>query len=109
MRQDIVLETELGRRWIFEQFDRQTYAFTFRCTPDDLELFRTLDEAVGGQRDPFLFYPFFDVDPSLAIFVRKTPEFDEGTEQPGVLDSAIERIIDYTLTVSEEPTGEEVT
>lgn len=106
-RQDLVLETEKGRRWLYKQYDRQTYEFTFRVPPLELDEFRALDTAVDGQRDPFLFYPDTD-DLSISVFVRKDPDFNEGSEQPGVLSGEIARYSDYVLIVTEEPTGTQI-
>src|SRR5438046_764338 len=60
-RQDILFETELGRRYVYPQYTRQIRKMTFRLN-DSTQLvgFYYLDQAVGGQRDPFIFVP--DVD-----------------------------------------------
>jgi hypothetical protein len=113
-RTDILLETERGRRYVYPQFDRRSFTILFRRTPLELEIFRELDEAVGGQRDPFLFIPDMD-NPDETIFVRKSPEFDEGTESAvvgstieSVLGTNIIRLVEYQFVITEEPTGIEI-
>lgn len=108
-RQDIVHETELGRRWVYHQFDRRTLEITFRCLSAGLEVLRALDEAVGGQRDPFLLVLDVDASPNGYVLVRKTADFDEGEEQPVMVNGDVVRLTDYVLILSEEPTGTSVT
>jgi len=107
-RTSIVLETEKGRRWVFPQLERGEWSLPFDCLPDDLETFRTLDSAVGGNRDPFLFTFDVEASPIEWVFVRKDQDFDEGEEQP-VSVNGVQRRVRYVLNLSEEPTGAEVT
>lgn len=106
---DIVHETELGRRWVLARFERQTYELPFRIQPADLEIFRQLDDDVGGMRDPFLYCDNIDVSPTTWVFVRKEPSFDEGQEQPVNVGGQVVRLVDYVLRLTEEPAGLSVT
>lgn len=108
-RFDVVHETELGRRWVLARFDRRTFELEFYCFDEEREVFETLDEAVGGNRDPFLYCPDLDASPQVWSFVRKEPNFDEGPEELVKPSSSVQRRTIFTLRLSEEPTGEEVT
>src|SRR5262245_32788609 len=100
-RNDITLVTEKGYEWIYPQWDARRLILIFRILPDKIsntiELFRTLDEAVGGHRDPFLFYEDITGSPSSAIFVRKSKDFNEGTEFPITANPGTFRVLDYIL------------
>jgi hypothetical protein len=104
-RTDIVNETELGRRWVFPQFERRVRRMTFRLTLAQLAEFEVLDEAVGGQRDPFIWVVDTDESPPDTIFVRKESSFI--VQQ--VDNVAHGAIVDLQLNLSEEPTGPEIT
>ncbi len=104
-RSDIVMETERGRRWVYPQFDRYRRTMTFRLTLDQLAEFETLDEAVGGQRDPFFFIIDNDESPREMIFCRK--ESSMIVQQ--LENVAHGAVVDYQMVITEEPTGPEIT
>lgn len=107
-RTGIKFVTELGRRYVFRQFRRRKYRFPFLLLPDELEILRTLDEAVDGDADPFLYVPDVDASPIEFIFVRKVEgNFDEGRESP-VLQNGVTRLVECELAFDEEPTGREI-
>jgi hypothetical protein len=112
LREDLVLTTEKGYEWIYPQWDRRHYVLTFRILPNKLassiEIFRTLDEAVSGHRDPFLFYENILGSPSSAVLVRKTKDFDEGAEQPITYTTGVVRSVDYVLELFEVVTGTDI-
>lgn len=108
-RSDVVHETELGRRWVFARFERRTFELQFYCFDAERAIFATLDAAVGGHRDPFLYCPDLDASPQVWIFVRKESSYDEGEEQLVKPSTSVQRRTVYTLHISEEPTGLEVT
>lgn len=99
------LETERGRRWIVEKFDRQVRRMTFRLTLANLAAFEALDVAVGGDSDPFFFIVDTDESPTERIFCRKESSFIvrqiENFPHGG--------LVDYQMSISEEPTGPEIT
>ena len=99
------LETERGRRWIVEKFDRQVRRMVFRLTLSDLVAFETLDEAVGGDRDPFFFILDTHESPTERIFCRKESSFIV-RQLETVAHGAM---VDYAMSISEEPTGPEIT
>lgn len=108
-RTDILHETEKGKRWVYAQFKRRCWTLTYRVTLTQLTFFRTLDAAVDGQRDTFNFIPDVDTDPT-AVLVRKEKDF-----KPKEVDSVVADgngsetlLYDYTLILTEEPTGAEV-
>lgn len=107
-RENVELVTKMGRRWIYPLSELDSFRLTFRTTPDGptLSTFSTLDTAVGGNRDPFLFCEDVNASPRTFIFVRKDVDFNEGQEQP--LKGGV-RSVDYVLTLTEEPTGTDVT
>ncbi len=109
-RRDAVrLKTELGRNWVFPQADIRTREVKFYCLPEDLIDFQTMDDAVSGDRDPFLYYEDTDLSPTGAFFCRKSPDWDEGTEEPVTPNGTVERRVTFTLYLEEEPTGTSVT
>lgn len=108
-RVNTVHETEKGRHWVFPQIERAKRRMTFRVQPSDLGIFATLDAAVGGQRDPFLFVIDVTDSPFDMLFVRKDAGFVEGAEQPVFVGGQIVRLVDYVLTIVEEPKGPGIT
>jgi hypothetical protein len=100
-RQDILFETELGRRYVFPQFIRQKRTMTFRLNPDQLLSFFYLDLVVGGQRDPFYFVADLDNAAITRFFCRKESSFI--VKQ--VDGSQFGAIVDYQMSLTEEPTG----
>lgn len=108
-RTDIEQVTERGKRWIYDQFKRRTWALTYRVTLAQLAFFRTLDAAADGQRVTFYFVPDVVTD-ATAVLVRKEKDF-----KPKEVDSVVADgngsdtlLYDYTLLLTEEPTGAEV-
>lgn len=100
IREMLAYKTERGRSWNYERFELRDWKITFRVSPAQLEIFRTLDIAVGGNRDPFLFVP--DVTtPTTRIFCRKEKDFSPVQLSTPVLGA----YYDYTLEISEEPSG----
>jgi len=59
-------ETELGRRYVYPRFNRQIRTMVFRLNPSQLLQFFILDQLVGGERDPFFFWP--DRDNAATLF-----------------------------------------
>jgi len=104
-RADILHETERGRRWVYPQFDRQVRRMTFRLTLAQMAAFETLDEAVGGQRDPFIWMVDTDESPSTRLFVRKQAHFIL-RQHPNVGHG---ELVDLQIDLSEEPTGPGIT
>lgn len=108
-RDAIRLKTERGRNWIYPQASIRTRELIFDCLPADLSAFQDLDDAVGGDRDPFLYVEDVNASPTGWIFVRKDPDWDEGEETPVKISSAVTRRVRFVLHLEEEPTGTEVT
>lgn len=104
-RSDLLMETERGRRWIYPQFTRYRRTMVFRLTLAQLAAFQTLDEAVGGQRDPFIFIVDVDVSPQEQIFCRKESSMIV-RQLENVAHGAV---VDYQMVITEEPTGPEIT
>lgn len=104
-RADILMETERGRRWIYPQFTRYRRAMIFRLTLAQLAAFETLDLAVGGQRDPFIFVIDTDVSPTEHIYCRKESSFIV-RQLENVAHGAV---VDYQMVITEEPVGPEIT
>ncbi|HTK86991.1 MAG TPA: hypothetical protein VL329_04630 [Nitrospiraceae bacterium] len=102
---DILLETERGRRWVYPQYNRYRRTMNFRLTLAQLAAFQALDEAVGGQRDPFILVLDTDVSPYEQIFCRK---------ESSMIVKQLENVahggmVDYQMVITEEPTGPEIT
>lgn len=104
-RSDIVHETERGRRWVYPEFDRRVRRMTFRLTLAQLAAFDTLDAAVHGQRDPFMWVTDVDVSPPERFMVRKDAHHIV-RQHPNVQHG---ELVDLQLNISEEPTGPEIT
>lgn len=104
-RADILHETERGRRWVYPQFNRQVRRMTFRLTLAQMAAFQTLDEAVGGQRDPFIWVVDTEESPATRLFVRKDAHFIL-RQHPQVAHG---ELVDLEIRLSEEPTGPGIT
>lgn len=107
---DLVQETEKGRRWVFKQFRRRVRKMIFRCTETELAAFRTLHDAVDGQDQPFIFVPdVSNLNPATFIFCRKDKDFlPKEFDSPGMEGGVLVTVFDYALEISEEPTGLEI-
>lgn len=69
-REQVVLETERGVKYVYSMFKRQVYDFTFEpLRSTDLTELRTLDTAALGAANPFLFVP--DLSDTVIYQVRK--------------------------------------
>lgn len=104
-RSDLLMETERGRRWVYPQFTRYRRTMIFRLTLAQLAAFETLDDAVGGQRDPFFFIVDVDVSPQEQIFCRKESSMIV-RQLENVAHGAM---VDYQMIITEEPVGPEIT
>jgi hypothetical protein len=104
-RADILHETERGRRYVYPEFNRQVRRMTFRLTLTQLAAFQALDEAVGGQRDPFIWVVDTDESPATRLFVRKDAHFLV-RQHPNVGHG---ELVDLQINLSEEPTGPGIT
>lgn len=104
-RSDILMETERGRRLVYPQFERYRRTMNYRLTLTQLDGFETLDAAVGGQRDPFMFVLDTDVSPYEMFMVRK----ESSMIVKQLENVAHGAIVDYQMIITEEPTGPEIT
>lgn len=107
---DRVLETEFGKKWVYKQFSRRVFRIPMRLTEAQLDFFKTLHEAVGGIETPFYYMVDSLASTSTGILVRKEPQFQpQELDQPAVGTNGTETTMyDYTLILTEEPTGPEV-
>jgi hypothetical protein len=108
-RDEILLTTERGRNYIYVHSELGDWTLPFDLLPDQLDIFRALDAAVGGNADPFLFTFDVDASPQTWHFVRKDPDFVEGEEIAVKVAGVIVRRVRHILHITEEPTGTEVT
>jgi hypothetical protein len=106
---DLVIETERGKRWVYKQFSRQVYELKFKVSAVDIEFFRELHLAVGGQETPFYFVADSDDSAGVAIYVRKEQNFEPvELDEPGVVGGIEMAFYTYTLLLTQEPTEGEI-
>ena len=105
--ENLTLTTERGRRWVYPQYEREVRRMTFRLKNDGVQLlaFYNLHIAVNGQRDPFIWIPDVDESPLYRLFCRK--EANLMVEQ--LTNVAHGAIVDYRMTLTEEPRGPAIT
>lgn len=104
--ESIVLPTERFRTWVYPQADLEVRRMTFRLRVGaELDAFYALHVAVRGMRDPFIWVPDIDLSPPYTLFCRKEKDFMV-TQLPQVAHGAI---VDYQMTLTQEPTGPEIT
>lgn len=99
----IILETERGRRWVYHQFRRTTYELVYRVTTEQLFLFQALHEAVNGSEIPFYFV-HDTADLAAAVYGRKEKDYQpKELDEPGWVDGVETAIYDYTFRFTSEP------
>jgi len=106
---DLVIETERGKRYVYKQFSRRLWTLKFRVSEVDLQFFRTLHLAVGGQETPFYFVEDASDSAGEAFYVRKEQHFKPTEiDQPGVVGGVEMPFYEYTLELTQEPTEGEI-
>ena len=106
-RESISLQTDSGRRFVYNLFERGSYSLVFRINLLELATFQTLDEAVIGDTIPFYFSLIGDQ--SDTIQVRKEKDFRpvelENVDKAASLNVGYTvPLFDYTLQLTEELT-----
>lgn len=99
--------TQRGRRYSYPDWDAEFYEIQFRLNTlnGDIDAFRDLHDAVGGDGDPFIFVFDTEESPMRTMFCRKEENF-EVTQVAGVAHG---EEVDYTMRIEEEPTGPQIT
>lgn len=71
-RMDLLVETDGGKRWVYNQFVREMVTVTFRnLTTAQLAAFRTMHDTVQGQGLPF----YYVTSDAVTLYVRKQKDF----------------------------------
>jgi hypothetical protein len=105
---DLTLTTERGKVWVYKKYRKKIPRVNVRVSETQLQFFKTLHLAVGGQETPFYYAPDSD-DMATVFYVRKEPNFEPvELEEEGVFGGVVEPVYDYTLILREEPTGPDV-
>lgn len=101
-RKAIDEETEEGKRLIYRESKRRVFRLNFRVLEDDLQIFKTLHEAVNGDVSSFYFVPdSSDID--TAYLVKKEAAFEpKELSEPTVIDGETFSVFDYDLNLIEE-------
>jgi len=105
VRSDIVHVTELGWEWVYAQYTKRNIVWTFRASPTNRAFFEALDNAVDGQRKPFMLVLDVDQSPSTMLFVRKQPNFERKNPLAVKVITGNEKWFDITLDMRTIPTG----
>lgn len=104
--ESLIMTTERGRRWVYPEYEREVRRMVFRLqTGAQLDAFYNLHVAVRGHRDPFIFIPDTADSPYYTLFCRKEAHFMVRELE----NVAYGDIVDYTMTLTEEPTGPAIT
>lgn len=108
-REDLLMETERGKRYVYNQFKRTIRTMTFRVTESQLVAFRTLHEAVNGQATPFYWVVDTDDSASGVLYVRKEKDFrPTELDQPTAANGIQVPMYDYVLSLTGEPTDAQI-
>lgn len=99
---NIPLETDSGVRFVYGQFKRKSFELVFILTDADLDVHKTMYDAIAGELSPFYFS--LNGTGSDAVFVRIVPGFDpQERDQPKRTGaSSYTRLYDYTLRMTQE-------
>lgn len=102
----IELETDRGKRWVYNLFERRVLQLDFRITLAQLAVFQTLDSVMVGNATAFYFVPDVSAPSVGNVYVRKEKDFKPKEHQQGVLVSgAAAKLFDYSLILTQEPTA----
>ena len=100
--EDILHETERGKKWVYKLFRRRVRKITFRFTEAQYPAFEALHLAVEGQLTPFWYVADSD-DPSSAIFVRKEKDFlPKELDEPASDNGTTTAVYEYELILTGE-------
>jgi hypothetical protein len=94
-------ETYGGASYHYPVHSRKTFNPSYRCLLSELAIFETLESAVYGSAYPWLYIP--EITASDCYYVRKEESFE-----PTEADKSTEPVMDYQMTLREEPRGLEV-
>lgn len=94
-------ETYGGASYHYPVHSRKTFNPTWRVLLSELAIFETLESAVIGSTYPWLYIP--EITAAACYYVRKEPSFE-----PTEFDKSTEPVMDYQMTLREEPRGLEV-
>jgi hypothetical protein len=104
----VLVETEKGVRYVYEQFSRRQKKLPFRVTNDDIQALENLHVATHGAVLPFVYIP--DISGNLVLYVRKEQNFEpKEIESPVVSNDELMACWDYTLELTEESSGRTIT
>lgn len=99
VREAIRLQTDSGKRFVYEQFKRPVYELNWVFTSADMDYWKAFETAVKGDIVPFWFN-FSAGNPIGAIYVRKEPNFDPAERRQKTTGPLI--LYDFSLRISEE-------
>lgn len=94
-------ETYGGASYHYPVNSRKTFNPSWRVLLSELAIFETLESAVIGSTYPWLYIK--DISAAACYYVRKEPSFE-----PTEADKSTEPVMDYQMTLREEPRGLEV-
>ncbi len=93
--QNITLETDRGRRFIYSKFTRDRWDLTFRFSDTDRQSLQTFHDTVDGQLNPFYLTVGANGSAIALMYGTKTASFLPG----GISTASIPAIYEYKFTV----------